>query len=82
MGQQIILEIDEATWRELEAVAPSRQRKRSEFLRRALRRALDEEAEARMRQAYRRQPDREHVYADPAAWDPAPVRRRATRKPR
>lgn len=80
MGQQVILEIDDATARELEGVAPSRNRRRSEFLRRALRRALDEEAETRMREAYRRQPDdAEPAYFDVAAWESAPVLRRRGR---
>jgi Arc/MetJ-type ribon-helix-helix transcriptional regulator len=69
MGKQIILEVDDAMARELEAVAPSRKRQRSEFLRRALRKALDEAAEAKMRDAYRRQPDSAEPYAfDPRAW--------------
>lgn len=81
MRRQIILEIDNATARELEAVAPSRDRRRSEFLRRALRRALDEEAEVRMKEAYRRQPDdAAPVYFDPAGWEPAPTARRRARR--
>ena len=76
MSRQVILELDNATARELESVAPSRNRKRSEFLRRALRRALDEEAERRIREAYSRQPDdAQPAYFDAAAWEPAPVRR-------
>jgi hypothetical protein len=70
MGRQIILEVDTSTARELEAVAPARDRRRSEFLRRALRKALDEEIEARMRDAYDRQPDdSEAPYFEPAAWE-------------
>jgi hypothetical protein len=79
MSTQIILEIDDATARELESVAPSRDRKRSEFLRRALRQALDAEAERRMREAYTRLPDSAvDVVLDPAAWEPRArrVRRR------
>ena len=46
----------------------------------ALRRALDEEAETRMREAYRRQPDdAEPAYFDVAAWESAPVLRRRGR---
>jgi hypothetical protein len=70
MSTQIILEIDEATARELERVAPARDRKRSEFLRRALRAALDAEAERRMREAYARMPDSaDDVSLDAAAWE-------------
>lgn len=80
MTKQVILDLDDATARELEAVAPSRKRKRSEFLRHALRSALDRRAEARMREAYLEQPDNaEPIYLDPAAWEPVPVRRRRGR---
>jgi len=67
--RQIIVALDDATARELERIAPSRTRKRSEFVRRALRQALDAEAERRMARAYRQCPDdaqMEHV--DPEAW--------------
>lgn len=88
---QILLEIDEATFARLERVAPSRSRKRSEFLRAAIQRALWEIEEKETRAAYLKSPDtdREAVF-DPATWEaPAPVRRAskstrrgATRKPR
>jgi hypothetical protein len=55
MTRQIIVEVDEGTAQALERIAPSRARKRSEFVRRALRQALDAEAERRMADAYRRQ---------------------------
>jgi predicted transcriptional regulator len=80
MPTQIILEIDDATARELERVAPSRDRKRSEFLRRALRQALDAEAERRMREAYTRVPDDAGApYLDAAAWEP-PARPKRPRR--
>lgn len=76
MSTQIIVEIDDATARELESVAPSRARKRSEFIRRALRQALDAEAERRMREAYASQPDSpDDVYLDAAAWESRGKRR-------
>jgi Arc/MetJ-type ribon-helix-helix transcriptional regulator len=78
MGSQIIVELDSAMARELDAIAPSRARKRSEFVRRALRAALDRAAEDRMREAYRRLPDDEPTYFDPAAWD-APLKGSARR---
>ena len=81
MGRQIILEIDDVTARELEAVAPSRDRRRSDFIRRALRAALDRVAEARMREAYSRQPDGPGVF-DPAVWEPARPRGRRARRSR
>ena len=79
MSRQVIVELDEATARELEAVAPSRDRKRSLFIRRALRKALDDAAEQRMADAYRRTPDREPpVYAE--AWEARPPSPRKRRK--
>lgn len=77
MTRQIIVELDEGTAQELDRVAPSRARKRSEFVRRALRQALDAEAERGMAEAYRRQPDdAEPESIDPAAWEPrGPVAR-------
>ncbi|HJR51791.1 MAG TPA: hypothetical protein VJ794_11830 [Gemmatimonadales bacterium] len=81
MSRQIILEVDAATAKELESVAPARDRRRSDFLRRALRRALDEEIEGRIREAYRRQPDDAGAaYFDPAAWEPVPARSRRKRR--
>jgi predicted transcriptional regulator len=72
MSSQLIVEIDEAMARELEEVAPARARKRSEFVRQAIRVALDRAAEARMREAYEKQPDAEEPeYFDPAAWETA-----------
>ena len=81
---QILLEIDEATFTRLERVAPSRSRKRSEFLRAAIQRALWEIEEKETRAAYLASPDtdREAVF-DPSTWEaPAPVRRAATRSTR
>jgi Arc/MetJ-type ribon-helix-helix transcriptional regulator len=76
--RQIIVEIDDATAERLERVAPSRARKRSEFIRAAIRRALDELAEREMAEAYRRHPDPEgEVYVDHAVWEP---RRRVRRR--
>jgi Arc/MetJ-type ribon-helix-helix transcriptional regulator len=70
MTRQIIVEVDEGTAQELERIAPSRARKRSEFVRRALRQALDAEVERRMADAYQRQPDNaEPEVIDPNNWD-------------
>jgi hypothetical protein len=80
MSSQLIVEIDEAMARELEEVAPARARKRSEFVRQAIRAALDRAAEARMREAYERQPDGEEPeYFDPAAWETAEGTEKAQR---
>lgn len=75
--KQIIVELDEQTAAELERVAPARSRQRSEFIRRALRRALWEEEERRTREAYLQSPDSETgAYVEPAAWEPRPKTRK------
>ena len=79
MSKQLIVEIDDRMARDLERVAPARSRRRSQFIRTALRRILDEEAEARMAEAYRRQPDVEPVYFDARVWDSHPSRASAGR---
>ena len=80
MSRQVIVELDETMAKDLESVAPSRSRKRSAFIRQALRKALDAAAEARMAEAYRRIPDTEPVPFFPELWEPRPRRRRT--KPR
>ena len=81
MSQQIIVELDDATARELERVAPTRARKRSEFVRRALRLALDAEAERRTEAAYRRQPDdAEPEWLAAEAWEPRPRPKKRKRR--
>ncbi len=72
MSKQVIVELDDATAEELEAVAPSRARKRSEFVRQALRRALDEVLEQRIAEAYARQPDDTEAFFDSEAWEATP----------
>lgn len=75
--KQVLVEIDDQTAAELERVAPARSRQRSEFIRRALRRALWDEEERRTREAYLREPDAEDAaYTEPAAWEPARKTRR------
>jgi Arc/MetJ-type ribon-helix-helix transcriptional regulator len=75
----ILVELPDATATELERVAPGRARKRSAFIREAVRRALDALAEKQMARAYREQPDTEPTYLDAAAWEPRPKRRRGRR---
>jgi Arc/MetJ-type ribon-helix-helix transcriptional regulator len=83
MTRQIIVEVDDSTANELERIAPSRARKRSEFVRYALRRALDAEAERRIAEAYRQQPDDgKPELIDPETWEPQkPAARRRRRHP-
>jgi predicted transcriptional regulator len=74
--KQLIVEIDDATAARLDRIAPSRARKRSEFVRAALREALDRALEAETAAAYRRQPDAGEEYFDPKEWElRAPPRR-------
>jgi predicted transcriptional regulator len=78
--KQLIVEIDDVTAARLERVAPSRARKRSEFIRTALREALDRALEAETAAAYRRQPDTAEEYFDPQEWEPRRTHRRKGRK--
>jgi predicted transcriptional regulator len=79
--KSMLIELDDEVAAKLEQVAPGRTRQRSEFIRRAIRRALwdlDEQATA---DAYKRQPDAGPAYVDRAAWEPRAgrARRRARR---
>jgi len=80
MSKQVIVELDDATAAELESVASSRDRRRSDFVRQALRKALDAVHEQRMAAAYERQPDSEASFFDPAAWEPGRARRREKKR--
>jgi predicted transcriptional regulator len=82
MARQLIVELDEPLARELERVAPARSRRRSSFVRAALRQALDEAAEARMAEAYKAQPDAEPAHFDPLVWEPGPAPSRSRRRRR
>ena len=69
--KQVIVEIDDEIAAGLEKVAPSRSRKRSEFIRSAVRRALWELEERKTREAYLREPDGvQDLYLEPAVWEP------------
>jgi Arc/MetJ-type ribon-helix-helix transcriptional regulator len=79
--KQVLLELPDELAEELEQVAPGRERKRSAFLREAVRKALDEVAEERMAAAYREQPDdTEPAYLDPEAWEARSPGRRTKSK--
>jgi hypothetical protein len=82
MKQFLILLDDELAAR-LEEIAPAKSHERSEFVRRAILRSLDEELEQRTRAAYERCPDEEPAI-DPAEWHPRArpfVRRRSRAQP-
>ena len=85
--KQVLVQFDDQTAGLLERVAPGRSRKRSEFIRRAVARALLEELERGTRAAYEKRPDEPAMF-DPGAWAPddeavhpvnAPRRRRTGR---
>jgi predicted transcriptional regulator len=80
--KQLLIEIDAETAARLEKVAPSRSRRRSQFIRSAIRRALWDVEEAATEQAYRRQPDLAEEAFDPAAWAPSRPAPPLRRKPR
>lgn len=77
--KQMLIEIDDELAVRLERVAPARSRRRSEFVRAAIARALSELEEQRTAEAYRRQPDgTDDAYLDPRVWEPgASYRRKA-----
>jgi predicted transcriptional regulator len=68
--KQILLELDDETAGRLDRVAPARSRKRSEFVRAAVQRALWEIEEQETAAAYQRTPDDEGAF-DASAWEPA-----------
>ena len=80
--KQLLIEIDEEMATQLERVAPTRSRRRSEFIRNAIRQALWDLEERATTQAYARQPDSGLAYFDAAVWEagprsrPRPQRRR------
>jgi hypothetical protein len=86
--KQLLLALDDSTARRLEKVAPARSHRRSEFIRGAIRKALDALAEQDMDDAYRRIPEEPgDEFFDPAAWgpwrpEPAKPRRAAKAVPR
>ena len=79
----LIVELDDETAARLEQVAPGRARRRSEFIRNAVRKALWEIEEQSTAQAYRRQPDSaDDAYLNPAVWEPRTKSRRTRTRAR
>ena len=70
--KQLLIEIDEDMAKQLERVAPSRSRRRSEFIRNAIRQALWNLEERATAKAYARQPDSAEAYLDAAVWQAGP----------
>ncbi|HEY6560965.1 MAG TPA: hypothetical protein VI072_27000 [Polyangiaceae bacterium] len=65
--KQILIQLDDALAAQLEKVAPGRSRKRSDFLRAVIGRALQDVLEMRTRKAYRKWPDEPSPF-DAAGW--------------
>jgi len=65
--KQILVQLDDRTAQQLEAAVPARSRRRSEFIRQAIAKALLELAEHRTRAAYARVPDDEAIF-NAAQW--------------
>ncbi len=78
--KQILVEVDDATAAELENVAPARSRRRSEFIRAAIREALWRAEEHTTAKAYERQPDSAPAHFDARAWEAQPAARRSRGK--
>ena len=53
----ILVQLDDATYKALNRMAPAAKRKRTEFIRAALKEAIRRREYADMREAYRQQPD-------------------------
>jgi hypothetical protein len=69
--KQFVIEIDDRCARDLERVAPARKRMRAQFVRLALRRAIDLALDRNTEEAYRTQPcGAELLAGDLVGWDP------------
>jgi len=79
--KQLLVEVDEETFRKLEQIAPARSRRRSAFIRAAIHKAIGDELERATAEAYRQQPDcAEEAWFDPRVWDPKPPAYRGRRR--
>ena len=67
--KSLLVEVDDELACRLERVAPARSRRRSEFVRAAILKALWEAEEQATAEAYARQPDSPEVPFDPAVWE-------------
>jgi hypothetical protein len=76
---QILVQIDEATARRLEKVAPAKTRQRSRFIRLAIQKALMDLEELDTREAYARKPDAPPAF-DPRTWGEWKPRRPGRKK--
>lgn len=70
MVKQVLVELDAELLARLDRVAPGKARKRSEFIRTAIRKALWDAEEHATAAAYAVRPDSgEKAYFDPSVWE-------------
>ena len=55
--RSILIQLDDTTYKALNQVAPAAKRRRTEFIRQAVKDAIRRQEYARIREAYRKQPD-------------------------
>lgn len=67
--KSLLVEVDDELASRLERVAPARSRRRSEFVRAAILKALWEAEEQATAEAYARHPDSLDTAFDPAVWE-------------
>ncbi len=68
--KQLLIEIEPELLTRLERVAPGRSRRRSDFIRMAIRKALWELEEKLVAEAYQKEPDSaDDLYWDPTTWE-------------
>ena len=78
--KQVLVELDEELLARLDRVAPGKSRRRSEFIRTAIRKALWESEEQETAVAYAKQPDSAgDAYFEASVWESG-GRKRAKRK--
>ncbi len=79
--KQLLIEVDEETFKKLEQIAPARSRRRSAFVRAAIQKAIGEAQERATAEAYRRTPDSaDDTWFDPRVWEPKPPAYRRRRR--
>jgi hypothetical protein len=81
--KQFLVELDDRSARDLERVAPAKERKRTEFVRLAIRSAIDRALDRSTAQAYRSSPlSGELTSSDLAGWDAGNELAKTPGKPR
>ena len=79
--KQLLVEVDEDTFKMLEQIAPARSRRRSAFIRSAIQKAILEDRERATAEAYRRVPDSaDDAWFDPRVWERKPPAYRGRRR--